>query len=153
MRHRQREKQAPCREPDVGLDPRTLGSWPEPKTDAQLLSHLKILGAPKNIYFLFSFYSFSFLVPFPHLHSFSLPAALYSFHDLLDPFGRVRVGPLSSWGPDWSFFPPTSPSSTSQLARGSTSAPTSLTCLTLGLELSREYESLAISSAISCLLT
>jgi len=22
------------REPDVGLDPRTLGSWPEPKADA-----------------------------------------------------------------------------------------------------------------------
>ena len=27
-------KQAPCREPDVGLDPRTPGSCPEPKTDA-----------------------------------------------------------------------------------------------------------------------
>ena len=25
--------------PDVGLDPRTLGSHPEPKADAQLLSH------------------------------------------------------------------------------------------------------------------
>ena len=37
-RHRQREKWAPCREPDVGLDPRTLGSLPEPKTDAQPLS-------------------------------------------------------------------------------------------------------------------
>ena len=35
----QREKQAPCREPDVGLDPRTPGSRPEPKADAQLLSH------------------------------------------------------------------------------------------------------------------
>ena len=39
QRHRQREKQAPCREPDAGLDPRTLGSWPEPKADAQPLSH------------------------------------------------------------------------------------------------------------------
>ena len=29
QRHRQWEKQAPCREPDVGLDPRTLGSHPE----------------------------------------------------------------------------------------------------------------------------
>ena len=28
-----------CREPDVGLDPRTPGSRPEPKADAQLLSH------------------------------------------------------------------------------------------------------------------
>ena len=26
--HRQREEQAPCREPDVGLHPRTLGSRP-----------------------------------------------------------------------------------------------------------------------------
>ena len=25
-RHRQREKQAPCREPDMGLDPRSPGS-------------------------------------------------------------------------------------------------------------------------------
>ena len=33
------EKQAPCWEPDVGLDPRTPGSRPKPKADAQLLSH------------------------------------------------------------------------------------------------------------------
>ena len=39
QRHRQREKQAPCREPNVGLDPRTLGSRPGPKAEAQLLSH------------------------------------------------------------------------------------------------------------------
>ena len=38
QRHRQREKQAPCGEPDVGHDPRTPGSWPEQKTDAQPLS-------------------------------------------------------------------------------------------------------------------
>ena len=38
-RHRQREKQVPCREPNVELDPRTPGSCPEPKTDAQPLSH------------------------------------------------------------------------------------------------------------------
>ena len=43
QRHRQREKQAPCREPDVGLDSRTPGSRPEPKADAQPLSHP---GAP-----------------------------------------------------------------------------------------------------------
>ena len=36
---RQREKQAPCRDPDVGLNPGILGSCPEPKADAQLLSH------------------------------------------------------------------------------------------------------------------
>ena len=39
QRHRQREKQAPHREPDVGLDPRTLRPRPEPKVDAQPLSH------------------------------------------------------------------------------------------------------------------
>ena len=39
QRHRQREKQFPYREPDVGLDPRTSGSQPEPKADAQPLSH------------------------------------------------------------------------------------------------------------------
>ena len=38
-RHRQREKQASCREPDVGLDPRTPGSRPGPKAGAEPLSH------------------------------------------------------------------------------------------------------------------
>ena len=38
QRHRQREKQAPCREPNAGLDPRTLGSRPEPKAAPQPLS-------------------------------------------------------------------------------------------------------------------
>ena len=36
---RQREKQAPCRNPNVELNPGTPGSRPEPKADAQLLSH------------------------------------------------------------------------------------------------------------------
>ena len=35
--------QAPCKEPDVGLNPGTLGSHPELKADAQLLSHPGIL--------------------------------------------------------------------------------------------------------------
>ena len=30
QRHRPREKQAPCRDPDAGLDPETLGSQPGP---------------------------------------------------------------------------------------------------------------------------
>ena len=38
-RHRQREEQAPCREPDVGLNPRTPGSHPGPKAGTQPLSH------------------------------------------------------------------------------------------------------------------
>ena len=37
--HRQREKQAPCMESDVGLDPRTPESCTEPKAEAQPLSH------------------------------------------------------------------------------------------------------------------
>ena len=37
--HRQREKQAPSREPNVGLDPGNPGSCPEVKADAQLLNH------------------------------------------------------------------------------------------------------------------
>ena len=37
---RQREKQAPFRDPDLGLDPRTPGSRPDlPKANAQPLSH------------------------------------------------------------------------------------------------------------------
>ena len=44
QRHRQREKQTPCREPDAELNPRTPGSGPEPKADAQPLSHP---GAPR----------------------------------------------------------------------------------------------------------
>ena len=39
QRHRRRDKQAPCREPDVGLDPKTPGSRPEPKADTHPLSH------------------------------------------------------------------------------------------------------------------
>ena len=38
QRHRRREKQAPCREPEERLDPGTLGSRPGPKADAQLLN-------------------------------------------------------------------------------------------------------------------
>ena len=37
--HRQRVKQGPRREPDVGLDPGTPGSCSEPKAGAKPLSH------------------------------------------------------------------------------------------------------------------
>ena len=40
QRHSQREKQAPCGDPDSGLDPKTPESRPGPKADAQPLSHL-----------------------------------------------------------------------------------------------------------------
>ena len=38
-RERQKHKQGPYKEPDVGLEPRTPGSHPEPKAGAQPLSH------------------------------------------------------------------------------------------------------------------
>ena len=39
QRHRQRRKQAPCMEPDVGLDPGTPASCPGLKAGAKPLSH------------------------------------------------------------------------------------------------------------------
>ena len=39
MRDTGREKQAPCRNPCVGLYPATPGSHPEPKADTQPVSH------------------------------------------------------------------------------------------------------------------
>ena len=39
QRHRQREKQAPCKEPCMGFNLRTPGLHPEPKAGAKLLSH------------------------------------------------------------------------------------------------------------------
>ena len=46
------EKQAPCREPDVGLNPGTPGSHPEPKASAEPLSHPGIPGnlIPKGVW-------------------------------------------------------------------------------------------------------
>ena len=44
QRHRQWEKQAPCREPSEGLDPGIPGSCPEPKAGVKPLSHP---GIPK----------------------------------------------------------------------------------------------------------
>ena len=55
MRDTQREAEteaegcaSPCREPYVGLDPRTPASWPEPKAVAQPLSHP---GAPNYVFY------------------------------------------------------------------------------------------------------
>ena len=39
QRHRPREKQAPCREVDVGLDSGSQDPSPEQKADARPLSH------------------------------------------------------------------------------------------------------------------
>ena len=58
QRHRQREKQALCEELDAGFDPGTPGSGPEPKADAQPLSHpgAKLIGH----YLVLSVFSLSF---------------------------------------------------------------------------------------------
>ena len=42
QRHGQREKQAPCGEPNAGLDPGIAGSCPEPRADAQPPRHPSI---------------------------------------------------------------------------------------------------------------
>ena len=44
----ERDKQAPYGEPDVALDPKTPGSHPGPKADAQPLSHP---GFPKQMFY------------------------------------------------------------------------------------------------------
>ena len=46
MRETQREAEAPCGEPDVRLHPKTPGSHPEPKADAQPLP-LSHPGTPR----------------------------------------------------------------------------------------------------------
>ena len=55
-RHRQREeKQTPCRESNVGLDPGTPGSRPEPKASAKPLSHPGIPNGSFLNFYLFIF--------------------------------------------------------------------------------------------------
>ena len=59
QRHRQRENQAPCREPHVGLNPGSPGSHPWAEVGAKPLSHQ---GCPtihfkmKNALFLLNVY-------------------------------------------------------------------------------------------------
>ena len=50
QRHREREKQDPCREPNAGLDPGTLGSCPEPKGRCSIAEPPR---RPKFIYLFF----------------------------------------------------------------------------------------------------
>ena len=47
--HRQREKQAPCKESYMGFNPGTPGSHPEPKAGTKLLSHL---GIPRQSFLI-----------------------------------------------------------------------------------------------------
>ena len=71
---RQREKQAPCREPEAGLHPRTPGSCPEPKADTQPLSHS---GAPGLVFL--TFYLCSQIGP-THM---MINVLRYSFHGII----------------------------------------------------------------------
>ena len=50
QRPRQREKQASCREPNMGLDPGSPGSHPWAEGGAKPLSHL---GCPSFFFFFF----------------------------------------------------------------------------------------------------
>ena len=74
------------REPDVGLDPGTLGSCPEPKADAQLLSHLGVpfqhdsnLLFPDYYKVLLSFHAYRSLLFCEVLIQFSSPFFCYIF--------------------------------------------------------------------------
>ena len=70
--HRGRDRgRAPCREPDVGLDPRTPGSCPEPKAAAQLLSHP---GVPQQLFFKLM----NHLVKFKRVLMTCFPVLLYT---------------------------------------------------------------------------
>ena len=58
-REKQREKQALCREPDVGLGPRTPGSSPGPKAGAKLPNHP---GIPSVLFFFYAEVDYLLLV-------------------------------------------------------------------------------------------
>ena len=58
QRLRQREKQASCQEPDVGLHPRTPRSCPEPKAVIQPLSHPGVPGGTSYKEFIYFFLNF-----------------------------------------------------------------------------------------------
>ena len=71
QRHRQREKQTPWGEPDVELDPRTLGSQPESKADTQPLSHPRTptLLIEDTVYPYCLFLALSW-INWPYMHGF-----------------------------------------------------------------------------------
>ena len=58
QRHRQGEKQAPCREPNMGLDPRTPGSHPGLK--ATNLFSFSLISCYRSPKYLGARYSFRF---------------------------------------------------------------------------------------------
>ena len=94
QRHRQREKQAPSGEPDVGLDSRTPGSQPEPKAGAKPLRHpgipaLIIINATSfHIQHYMGNSSVSF-VPIPHFFTYSSSSSFFK-KDFIYLFMRDR---------------------------------------------------------------
>ena len=70
QRHRQREKQVPCRDPDVGLDSGSPGSCRKLKADAQSLSHP---GVPMTEFLM------SFVMSMIHQGFFFLGLLLFLF--------------------------------------------------------------------------
>ena len=56
QRHRQREKQAPCRKPDVGVNPRTPGSHPGLQA---ALNRCATGAAPPGFFFFKIFFIYS----------------------------------------------------------------------------------------------
>ena len=67
QKHRQREKQAPLREPDAGHNPRTPGSHPELKANTQLLSHLGVPHCSFDVLFPNNCSSFFWCWAFFHI--------------------------------------------------------------------------------------
>ena len=80
QRHRQKEKPAPHREPDVGLDPRTQGSWPELKVDVQPLSHPSI---PKKslLFYFFNIILYGHYIPAVNCDSINSNSSSNSLHN------------------------------------------------------------------------
>ena len=65
QRHRQREKQVPCRNPNVGLNPITPGSRPELEVDAQPLTYPGAL----SISYFWCYYKWYFKFNFWFFHA------------------------------------------------------------------------------------
>ena len=53
MRDRQREKQAPCREPDLGLDPGTPGPRGHTLGQTQALTAESPRDSPPSVFFIY----------------------------------------------------------------------------------------------------
>ena len=91
QRHRQREKQALCREPDVGLDPRTPGSRPGPEAGAKPLSHS---GIPQILFLKGKCNSLPRLISATSNRTLTLNQRL---HDFSNTFGHQTLNKIQVW--------------------------------------------------------